>query len=420
MTGFVVQEASARIAGVADAESYVAGTCFKTGPPRLLGVELEWFVHDTRRPRTTITAERLAHVLGPHAPATISPDPVTSVPLPCGSLVTVEPGGQVEISSPPAAGLTECLDIASTDLAALAARLRPDHLALGGTGIDRYREPHRILEHPRYRAMEARFDREGDSGRTMMCSTASVQVCVDAGEDPAQRWQLLHRLGPVLVAMFADSAVHNGRLTGWRSTRQAVWGNLEPGRTRGPSTSGDPREAYARFALDAELLCRRGDSACWDAPPGTTFRDWLRGAFGPPPTYDDLAYHLTTLFPPVRAQGHLEVRYLDQQAGDAWQVATAVVAALVGDAQAADLAIAAAERAEDRWEQAARCALADPVLDHAARVVADVTGSALARLGALPELLDTVDTFFETYTDRGRCPADDDVDPGRTRTRGRM
>ncbi|HEY0485395.1 MAG TPA: ergothioneine biosynthesis glutamate--cysteine ligase EgtA [Mycobacteriales bacterium] len=420
MTGVVVQETSARIAGVADAESFVASTCFKTGPPLLLGVELEWFVNDTRRPRTPITAERLARALGPHAPATVSPDPVTSVELPCGSAVTVEPGGQVEISSPPAPGLTQCVEIAATDLAALAARLRPDHLALAGGGVDRHRAPQRILQHPRYRAMESHFDRAGEDGRTMMCSTAAVQVSVDTGVDPAERWQLLHRLGPVLVAMFADSAVHDGRLTGWRSTRQAIWAQVDPSRTRVPCTSGDPREAYSRFALDAELLCCRRDSGCWDAPHGTTFRDWLQGAFGPPPTYDDLAYHLTTLFPPVRAQGHLEVRYLDQQAGDSWQVATAVVAALVGDAQAADLASAAAEPAEDRWEQAARCALTDPVLDHAARVVADVTSSALSRLGATPELLDTVDTFFETYTDQGRCPADDDLDPGRIRKKGRM
>jgi glutamate--cysteine ligase len=145
----------------------------------------------------------------------------------------------------------------------------------------------------------------------------------------------------------------------------------------------------------------------------------MAGAFGPPPTYDDLRYHLTTLFPPVRAQGHLEVRYLDQQAGDYWQVATAVVAALVGDPHAADLARAAAEPANGRWDQAARCAMADPVLDHAARTIADVVGSALGRIGARPALLDAVDQFFETYTDQGRCPADDDLDPQRTRKRGR-
>jgi glutamate--cysteine ligase len=419
MTGMVIQDASARIAGADDAEAFVASTCFKTGPPRLLGVELEWFVHDTRNPRIPLTTDRLAAALGPHAPATLAAGR-PALPLPGGSAVTVEPGGQVEISSPPADTLSDCLALASDDLAALAARLRPGHLVLQGTGVDRHRPPNRLLTLPRYAAMESHFDRTGGAGRLMMCSTASVQVSVDVGIDPAHRWRLLHRLGPVLVAMFADSAVHAGVLTDWRSTRQAIWSRVDPSRTGTPDITRDPREAYARYALDAGLLCCRRSPDCWDAPAGLTFRDWLNGAFGPPPTYDDLAYHLTTLFPPVRAQGHLEVRYLDQQSGDNWQVATAVVAALVGDADAADLASAAAEPAAGRWEQAARCALADPVLDRAARAVAVVARSALVRHGASAELLDVVNRFFETYTDRGRCPADDDLDPRRTPERRRM
>jgi glutamate--cysteine ligase len=416
MTGVVVHETSERVAGPADAEAFVASTCFKTGPPRLLGVELEWFVHDSRNPREEMTAERLALALGPHTPVTIPGG--RGLPLPCGSAVTVEPGGQVEISSAPAGTLTECLTLAATDLRVLAGRLGEHQLELRGSGVDRHRSPHRILDVPRYAAMENHFSHDGDAGRTMMCSTASVQVCVDTGVDPVERWDLLHRLGPTLVAMFADSAVQTGQLTGWRSTRQSIWSHLEPARTRGPVAGGDPRETYARFALDAPLLCCRR-SPDWSAPYGVTFRDWLEGAFGPPPTYEDLAYHLTTLFPPVRPQGHLEVRYLDQQSGHGWQVATAVVAALVGDPHAADMASAAAEPAADRWEQAARYALDDAALDHAAQVIADVTGSALARLGATPDLLDTVDMFFETYTDQGRCPADDDLDPRRARNRER-
>jgi glutamate--cysteine ligase len=409
MTGVVLHETSERVAGPDDAEAFVASTCFKTGPPRLLGVELEWFVHDLRNPLLQMSAEHLLSVLGPHAPVTLPGG--RGLPLPCGSAVTVEPGGQVEISSAPAGTLTECLDLAASDLRVLADRLEPHGLELRGTGVDRHRSPRRVLQLPRYNAMEDHFAHGGDAGLNMMCSTASVQVCVDTGVDPAERWELLHRIGPVLVAMFAHSAVQAGEFTGWRSTRQAIWSRLEQARTRGPEVDGtDPREAYARFALDAPLLCCRR-SADWSAPYGVTFRDWLDGAFGPPPTYDDLAYHLTTLFPPVRPQGHLEVRYLDQQAGDGWRVAAAVVAALVGDPHAGDMARAAAEPAADRWEQAARCAMADPVLRHGASVVADVAGSALARLGATPELLDRVDAFFEQYTDRGRCPADDDLDP---------
>ena len=75
----------------------------------------------------------------------------------------------------------------------------------------------------------------------MMCSTASVQVCVDAGgEGPGWsgfrwRWHLLHAIGPVLVAAFANSPLRGGRPTGWKSTRQAIWARLDPGRTRAPA-----------------------------------------------------------------------------------------------------------------------------------------------------------------------------------------
>src|SRR5207302_1910655 len=107
-------------------------------------------------------------------------------------------------------------------------------------------------------------------GRLMMCSTASVQVCVDAGADDADmttRWEALHALGPVLVALFANSPLRGGRPTGWRCTRQAIWSRIDPSRTRppaspaphraGPRCADYLRERYARFALDADLLAVR-------------------------------------------------------------------------------------------------------------------------------------------------------------------
>ena len=67
-----------------------------------------------------------------------------------------------------------------------------------------------------------------------------------------------------------------------------------------------------------------------------TFRDWLRGGGERPPTRDDLSYHLSTLFPPVRPRGHLEFRVIDAQPGDGWIVPAAVVtAALLDDPAAA-------------------------------------------------------------------------------------
>ena len=80
----------------AEAEAYVASVCFKHGPPRLLGVELEWLVHPVSAPAAPVDAATLRAALGPHAPRSLDPRSPAR-PLPGGSTVTVEPGGQVEI-----------------------------------------------------------------------------------------------------------------------------------------------------------------------------------------------------------------------------------------------------------------------------------------------------------------------------------
>ena len=82
-----------------------------------------------------------------------------------------------------------------------------------------------MLQQPRYVEMERSFARWGTHGRTMMCSTAAVQLTVDAGTDSdsapdgyAGRWDLLHAIGPTLVAAFANSPLREGRPTGWKIT----------------------------------------------------------------------------------------------------------------------------------------------------------------------------------------------------------
>ncbi|HEY3632926.1 MAG TPA: hypothetical protein VGL21_18635, partial [Jatrophihabitantaceae bacterium] len=82
------------------AEAFITRICFKIGPPKLVGLELEWLVHDRRQPELPLTPARLAAALGPHSPPALR-DPLTTPPatMPNGSAVTVEPGGQVELST---------------------------------------------------------------------------------------------------------------------------------------------------------------------------------------------------------------------------------------------------------------------------------------------------------------------------------
>jgi glutamate--cysteine ligase len=449
------------------AAEHIHGICLKTGPPRLLGVELEWLVRDARDPALPVPAERIAAAVSAFGAEVTHVDddddddgdsgkaggrfsvngrtvpalPSSSAPgvLPSGATLTAEPGGQLEVSSLPADSLADCVRSTAADLEALRAAAADAGLELAGFGLDPFRPPRRVVHLPRYAAMEAYFDRGGPWGRQMMCATASVQVCLDAGDDGdgqsgyRWRWRLLHAIGPVLVAAFANSPLRDGRPTGWRSSRQQVWSYMDPGRTRPPRPhpgnnghghGGDPRDDWAAYALDAQVMCVPDDgSADWTAPPGLTLRDWVRGTAAEDgqlraPTTADLSYHLSTLFPPVRPRGHFELRMIDAQPGDGWIVPTAVTSALLGDAQAGDEAMAAAERvwgerlragrpALEPWLTAARCGPADAWLAQASRDCFDAARAALARHNTPAPILAAVDEFIERYVSDGRCPADD-------------
>ncbi|KIQ66020.1 glutamate--cysteine ligase [Kitasatospora griseola] len=398
----------------ASAERHLGAICFKIGPPALVGVEAEWFVHDDRCPTAPVDPARVASALA------VLPESADGPVFPAGSRLTYEPGGQVELSSPPAPDPAACAAGLSADQAVLRAALAAEGLRLTGTGTDPLdRERQMQATHPRYRAMERYFDRGGPWGRIMMTGTASVQVCVDAGTERTylDRWRLAHLLGPVLVGAFANSPLLEGRPTGWKSTRQLVWSRMDPSRTLAPPPLADPREAWTRYVLDATVLCvRRTDGLPWDAPAGLTFRDWLRGGGERGVALADLDYHRTTLFPPVRPRGHLELRMIDAQPGEGWRVPLALVSALMDDPPAAEEALEALERlghAGSRaprsglWRRAAALGMADPELRTAALACFAAADRALSRRDG--ELRSAVVEFAERYPARGRCPADDQL-----------
>ncbi|WP_202638465.1 glutamate-cysteine ligase family protein [Bailinhaonella thermotolerans] len=446
-----------------DVYAHVHGICFKTGPPGLVGVESEWLILDAERPGEHVPIARLAAAVE------------AARPLPAGSAVTYEPGGQLELSTRPLPGPAEARHALAADLRRLDPHLAAAGLRRTGSALDA-RDPLRQSTAPRYAAMEAYLDAYGPAGRAMMCSTASIQVCLDIGRDAAdarRRWRLANRLGPVLLAAFANSPLWRGRPTGWRSTRQAIWQALDPTRVRpAPLGEAEPWAAWARYALDARVMAVPRDG--WRVGCGLRFRDWVRSAElfpgGPSglasaPTRDDLAFHLSTLFPPVRPRGHLELRMIDALPEPWWPVPVAVAAALI------DRAPDACEEAVEPlppglWSQAARGGPADPRLARAARACFAAARDALSRAGDPPalgpgpppvrgsgtspvcgpgappvrdagappvrdagappardagaspscgpgayaELAELVDRYAERYVEPGRCPADEALD----------
>ena len=374
---------------------YVERVCFKTGPPGLVGAELEWIVAPRGRPGDPVPLERLRSMID-DAP-----------PPPRGSLVTFEPGGQVELSSVPFAGPSACWAALDEDARHLQHLLSAAGLAVLPTALDPVRPPRRQLRLPRYDAMARYFATAGFAhGPVMMNSTAATQVNLDVGRDPddaARRWHLLHVVGPTLVAVFANSPRQAGRPTGWKCGRQRIWQHLDPGRTTAPA-GADPVAAYTDFALAAPVMLQPSDGPDWTAPPGQRFADRVRSAHGV--TDAELDLHLTTLFPPVRARGWFEVRYVDALPVSWWPVPMAVLATLVDDRDAGERAFAACAGLGD-WARAARDGLAAPGLHAAAVTLFDTALGALQRSGQHPALVALVEAYADRYVRHGRSPADD-------------
>jgi glutamate--cysteine ligase len=324
------------------------------------------------------------------------------------SVVTVEPGGQVELSGFPESRVEVAVAAMRHDEQRLRLVLAERGLGLAHLGADPLRTPRRVNPRPRYRAMERHFVATGraDAGLTMMCATAALQVNLQAGPRSAwaERVALAQQLGPTLTAITACSRWLNGHDTGWASARQRAWLELDP-RTSGAVTlSSDPAADWVRHALAAPVLFATTDAddavAIARAIP---FSAWLSGRIRLAdrlPTLEDLRAHLTTLFPPVRMRGYLELRYLYVSAPRWWPAVAAVTATLMDDPIAAAAAAEATEPTTGRWEAAARDGLRDSGLAASARRCMAIA------VDRAPAELRTAVADLAELVDSGRSPGD--------------
>ncbi|MGR6966883.1 ergothioneine biosynthesis glutamate--cysteine ligase EgtA [Geodermatophilus sp. URMC 61] len=386
------------------AVAHVAGAALRPGPVGSVGLELEAHLVDLDAPAARVPWQRIR-------------DLVDALPaLPGGSRVTLEPGGQVELSGPPHPDVAAAVAALRADRDVLAAALATERLTVAPVGADPLRPPARVCPAPRYAAMEEHFAAVGcaEAGTAMMSGTAALQVNLDAGPGAgwSERVSLAHQLGPTLVAVAACSPLALGRPTGWVSHRQRVWGDLDQARC-GPLLGGaDPCGEWAEYALAAPvMLVRDPDGGATPVRERVRFAEWVTGTVplgGRAPTAADLDYHLTTLFPPVRPRGYLEIRYLDAAPEPWWPALAAVTAVLLDDPVAAGHATAATAPVAGAWDRAARVGLADPALHAAARACL------AAACAAVPAALRPEVEALADLVARGRCPGDTVLHTART------
>jgi glutamate--cysteine ligase len=394
------QSDTAELTSAYDTAQHICDTCLVDGPVGRVGLEVEAHCFDladpTRRPDWAELKDAIAGV-----PA-----------LPGGSAITVEPGGAVELSGPPMDDPVAAIAAMTADRAVLRSAFAQADLGLVLLGADPLRPAKRVNPGDRYLAMERFFiaSQTGDAGAAMMTSTASVQVNLDAGprDGWADRVRLAHALGPTMIAIAANSPLLGGQFTGWQSSRQRVWSQLDSARC-GPilgANGDDPAADWARYALKAPVMLVHPTPEM-DAVPITDwvpFADWADGRVllgSRRPTYADLDYHLTTLFPPVRPRRWLEIRYLDSLPDAVWPAVVFTLVTLLDDPVAADIAAEATEAVATAWDRAAQIGLGDRRLHEAAiRCVQTAAERAPVDLEeSMQQLVRSVE--------KGRCPADD-------------
>jgi glutamate--cysteine ligase len=378
----------------------IGESCLADGPVGRVGLEVEAHCFDLadpmRRPEWAELKDAIAGV----------------PPLPGGSAITVEPGGAVELSGPPMDEPVAAIAAMMADRAVLRSTFAQAGLGLVLLGADPLRPAKRVNPGDRYKAMEEFFiaSQTGVAGAAMMTSTASVQINLDAGprDGWAARVRLAHALGPTMIAIAANSPMLAGQFTGWASTRQRVWSQLDSARC-GPIlgvNGDDPAGEWARYAMKAPVMLVHPTPEM-DAVPITDwvpFADWADGRVllgGRRPTHDDLDYHLTTLFPPVRPRRWLEIRYLDSLPEAVWPAVVFTLVTLLDDPVAADIAAEATEVVATAWDRAAQIGLGDRRL-HEAAIRCVQTAAERAPAEVEESMLQLVRSV-----EKGRCPADD-------------
>ncbi len=238
-----------------------------------------------------------------------------------GANISLEPGGQLELSGAPLTNIHQTCDELNEHLRevqSVADGIGAGFIGLGAAPIWKHEDMPQMPK-GRYKLMTDYMDKVGTMGKAMMYRTCTVQVNLDfASEaDMVQKFRVALALQPVATALFANSPFWEGRLNGHKSWRSRIWRDLDPARTGMLPfvfEDGFGFQRYVDYALDVPMYFVYRDGKYINAL-GQSFRDFLRGELpalpGEKPTLSDWADHLTTLFPEVRIKQFMEMRGAD-------------------------------------------------------------------------------------------------------------
>jgi glutamate--cysteine ligase len=281
-----------------------------------------------------------------------------------GGAISLEPGGQFELSGAPVETVHQTCSELMAHLAQVKEVARPLGVGFLGLGMTpnwtRAEVP--VMPKGRYRIMTAYMPQVGKFGLDMMYRTCTVQTNLDYSSeaDMVRKLRVALALQPIATAMFANSPFTEGRPNGFLSFRSQIWRDTDPDRTGMLPWAFEPGmgfERYVDYALSVPMyFVKRGEQYVDVA--GLSFRDLMEGRLqGLSATISDWANHVSTIFPEVRLKRYLEMRGAD---GGPWRRLPALPAYWVGilyDDQSLD----AAWELVKNWTAAERQKLRDDV-----------------------------------------------------------
>ena len=254
-----------------------------------------------------------------------------------GANISLEPGGQLELSGAPLETIHQTCDEVNEhlrDVKSIADEVGVGFIGLGAAPIWTH-EQMPLMPKGRYALMDDYMQRVGTHGRQMMRRTCTVQVNLDFGSEPdmVKKLRVALALQPVATALFANSPFFEGKPNGHKSWRSRIWRDLDPDRTGTLPfvfEDGFGFERYVDYALDVPMYFVYRDGQYINAL-GMSFRDFMQGKLpalpGETPTLSDWADHLTTAFPEARMKKFIEMRGAD---GGPWRRLCALPAFWVG------------------------------------------------------------------------------------------
>ena len=335
-----------------------------------------------------------------------------------GASVTLEPGGQLELSGAPLRTLKETAREAEDHLAIIKRLSEPLGLIWSGIGSDPT-PPHLTPRMPkaRYQVMRRYLPTRGKLALHMMHATATIQCNLDykSEADAMRKLRASLYVQPVVMAMFANSFVLDHQLRSGSCARSAIWLDTDPDRYLYPAewlADSTPIRNYVDWALNVPMFFIARDGVYLDCA-GLPFTQFMREGFqGHQATMGDFELHLSTLFPDARLKQHLEVRGADMSTSEHITALSALHVGLLYDDQSLEQTLALFEhiKPNDLWtarhlldEAGLNTPLGERTLQNFAEDLLDLASRGLSRWEPGAELY--LSPLIESIS-RGETPAD--------------